>query len=64
MPSELLTFPPAYCVVGAFRLARDPLLWKPMWKRCASAAKRAGLIAVIWVSCSAAQPSTVPLTII
>jgi hypothetical protein len=63
MPSELLTFPPAYCVVGAFRLARDPLLWKPMWKRCASAAKRAGLIAVIWVRRGAASPDDAPLTI-
>lgn len=50
MPTELLTFPPAYCVVGAYRLARDPLLWQPMWKRCSSAAKRAGLVALIWVS--------------
>ena len=48
MPQETLRFPPAYCIVGAYRLAHDALLWKPMWEECREAAKRAGLIAALW----------------
>ncbi|PWN44972.1 hypothetical protein IE81DRAFT_298049 [Ceraceosorus guamensis] len=48
MPEELLNMPPAYCMVGAYRLAHDPLLWKPMWSRTSQAAKRAGAVAAGW----------------
>lgn len=48
MPQETLSFPPAYCAIGAYRLAHDPLLWKPMWLECRDAAKRAGLVALLW----------------
>lgn len=48
MPQETLSFPPAYCVVGAYRLFHDAQLWKPMWAECSQAAKRAGLVAAGW----------------
>lgn len=48
MPQETLTFPPLYCVVGAYRLAHDPSLWKPMWAKCSKAAKQAGIIGLVW----------------
>ncbi|GAA5986886.1 hypothetical protein JCM11641_006581 [Rhodosporidiobolus odoratus] len=46
MPTELLTFPPSYCAVGAYRLAHDPTLWKPIWARSAKGLKRAAMFAV------------------
>ena len=48
MPQETLAFPPAYCIVGAYRLAHDDTLWKPMWKECKDAAKKAGMVAAGW----------------
>lgn len=48
MPQETLTFPPLYCVVGAYRLAHDPSLWKPMWAKCSKAAKQAGIVGLLW----------------
>lgn len=48
MPQETLTFPPLYCVVGAYRLAHDPTLWKPMWEKCSHAAKQALIVAGLW----------------
>lgn len=32
MPQETIDFPAAYVVIGAYRLAHDPALWKPMWQ--------------------------------
>lgn len=48
MPQETLSFPPLYCIVGAYRLAHDDRLWRPMWKECSQAAKRAGMVAGGW----------------
>ncbi|TKY89058.1 hypothetical protein EX895_001589 [Sporisorium graminicola] len=52
MPQETLTFPPLYCVVGAYRLAHDPSLWQPMWAKCSTAAKHASIVALIWAVCT------------
>ncbi|PWZ01196.1 UreD-domain-containing protein [Testicularia cyperi] len=49
MPQETLTFPPIYCIVGAYRLAHDPVLWKPMWAKCSKAAKQAGILGIVWL---------------
>ncbi len=48
MPEETLSFPPLYCVVGAYRLLHDASLWRPMWAKCSSAAKQAGLAGMVW----------------
>ncbi|CBQ68735.1 conserved hypothetical protein [Sporisorium reilianum SRZ2] len=52
MPQETLTFPPLYCVVGAYRLAHDPTLWQPMWAKCSKAAKHASVVALVWAVCT------------
>lgn len=49
MPQETLSLPPLYCLVGAYRLAHDPLLWKPMWAKCSKATKQAAIIGVLWL---------------
>lgn len=48
MPQETTNFPASYVVIGAYRLAHDPALWKPMWADIAGAAKKAGLVAALW----------------
>lgn len=50
MPQETLAFPPLYCIVGAYRLGSDARLWKPMWKECSQAAKRAAMVAGGWAA--------------
>ena len=52
MPQETLTFPPLYCIVGAYRLLHDPSLYQPMWAKCSQAAKRASVVAAIWAVCT------------
>ncbi|BGP23656.1 hypothetical protein JCM10295v2_002557 [Rhodotorula toruloides] len=46
MPVELLGLTPAYCVVGAYRLAADPNLYRPVWARSRKSLQRALLFAV------------------
>ncbi|GJN87655.1 hypothetical protein Rhopal_000610-T1 [Rhodotorula paludigena] len=46
MPVELLPFPPAYCVVGAYRLLTDSQLYRPIWQRSRKSLQRALLLAV------------------
>ncbi|CEQ41394.1 SPOSA6832_03125 [Sporobolomyces salmonicolor] len=46
MPVELLPFPPSYCIVGAYRLATDPNLYRPIWKRSSRSLKRALVLAI------------------
>ncbi|GAA5888528.1 hypothetical protein JCM5296_001058 [Sporobolomyces johnsonii] len=46
MPVELLPFPPSYCIVGAYRLATDPNLYRPIWKRSSRSLKRALILAI------------------
>ncbi|KAJ1020394.1 hypothetical protein NDA13_005713 [Ustilago tritici] len=48
MPQETLTFPPLYCLIGAYRLAHDPSLYKPMWTKCSKAAKQAIILSSLW----------------
>lgn len=48
MPQEIIDFPAAYIGVGAYRLAHDPTLWKPMWTDISGAAKKAGVAAAAW----------------
>ncbi|SPO27992.1 uncharacterized protein UTRI_05135 [Ustilago trichophora] len=48
MPQETLTFPPLYCLVGAYRLFHDPTLWRPMWAKCSKAAKQASIVGFTW----------------
>lgn len=48
MPQETLTFPPLYCLVGAYRLVHDPTLWRPMWAKCSRAAKHASIVGFTW----------------
>ncbi|CAO1628630.1 unnamed protein product [Parajaminaea phylloscopi] len=48
MPQETIDFPAAYVVIGAYRLAHDPALWKPMWADISGAAKKAGIAAAAW----------------
>ncbi|GAA5975380.1 hypothetical protein JCM10908_005144 [Rhodotorula pacifica] len=46
MPIELLSFTPAYCVVGAYRLVHDPKLYQPIWQRSKKSLQRALILAV------------------
>ncbi|BGO96901.1 hypothetical protein NBRC10513v2_002616 [Rhodotorula toruloides] len=46
MPIELLGLTPAYTVVGAYRLATDPNLYRPVWARSRKSLQRALLFAV------------------
>ncbi|POY76896.1 hypothetical protein BMF94_0149 [Rhodotorula taiwanensis] len=46
MPVELLSFTPAYCIVGAYRLLHDPKLYKPIWERSKRSLQRAIVLAV------------------
>ncbi|GAA5882677.1 hypothetical protein JCM3774_002809 [Rhodotorula dairenensis] len=46
MPTELLSFTPAYCIVGAYRLVHDPKLYQPIWQRSKQSLRRAVLLAV------------------
>ncbi|TNY24626.1 hypothetical protein DMC30DRAFT_413230 [Rhodotorula diobovata] len=46
MPVELLVFPPAYCVVGAYRLLTDSSLYTPIWRRSRKTLQRALLISL------------------
>lgn len=48
MPQEFLSFPPAYTVVGAYRLAHDPNLWQPMWQSVQPSLRKASIAAGIW----------------
>ncbi|GAA5944102.1 hypothetical protein JCM3775_003901 [Rhodotorula graminis] len=46
MPVELLGFPPAYVLVGAYRLVTDSSLYRPIWRRSGKALQRALLLAL------------------
>lgn len=48
MPQETIQYPAAYVAVGAYRLAHDPSLWKPMWADIQGAAKKASIAATAW----------------
>lgn len=52
MPQEFLSFPPVYTVVGAYRLAHDPNLWRPMWLSVRPSLRRAAIAAMAWAVCT------------
>lgn len=48
MPQEILKFPPAYSIIGAYRLLNDHVVWKPMWDSCSKGLKQSSLVAGVW----------------
>ncbi|MBW0499098.1 hypothetical protein O181_038813 [Austropuccinia psidii MF-1] len=44
MPQELLSIPTSYLLVGIYRLAMDPTIWKPIWTDCKSGLRKGLLI--------------------
>lgn len=48
MPQVTLHFPVVYPIVGMYRLAHDPKLWRPMWDACYTKVTQAGLTTVLW----------------
>ncbi|KAH8918141.1 hypothetical protein BT69DRAFT_1354129 [Atractiella rhizophila] len=48
MPQELLNFPPAYCIVGVYRLVNDPKIRGPIMVHLAGAIKKGAMIAAVW----------------
>ncbi|WFD08025.1 hypothetical protein MVES1_003394 [Malassezia vespertilionis] len=49
MPQAALAFPPAYTLVGVYRLTHDPNIWRPHWRAVSKSASQALLLAVLWL---------------
>jgi len=49
---DRLAFPPIYVVVGAYRLATDPLLRVPAWKKCQNGVVRGAVVGLGWAAVS------------
>jgi len=52
MPQETLNFPPAYSIIGAYRLLKDEKVWSPMWASCSKGLKQSGIVAAVWFACT------------
>lgn len=44
MPTELLSFPPAYSVVGLYRLLTDPTIREPVYAKVKHASVRGAIV--------------------
>lgn len=49
MPQELLNLPPAYTVVGIYRLITDDNLRTPIWDKLRHGVQRGAIVGAIWV---------------
>lgn len=50
-----LAFPPFYAVVGIYRLATDPNLYKPVWEKVRNGTRRGLVVGLGWVRLFAAN---------
>ena len=50
MPSEFLHFPPAYTVVGLYRLLTDPSIRKPVLDKVKHASVRGAIVALVYAA--------------
>ncbi|GJJ09361.1 hypothetical protein Clacol_003583 [Clathrus columnatus] len=47
-----LRFPPFYAVVGVYRLASDPSLYKPIWDKVRHGTQRGLTVGLVWIASS------------
>lgn len=50
MPSELLHFPPAYTIVGLYRLITDPSIRTPVLDKVRHASIRGAIVALVYAA--------------
>jgi hypothetical protein len=50
MPTELLSMPPSYTVVGLYRLLTDPRLREPVWAKVKHAAIRGAVVGAVYAT--------------
>lgn len=50
MPSEFLHFPPAYTIVGLYRLLTDPSIRKPVLDKVKHASIRGAVVALVYAA--------------